>query len=543
MKEIQLLLVATVIFACCRQQDRSAPVVTSANYNRGLSYLNHRNDSAYYYLNKVAATSKDSLQIAMAYNVMAYIESNEGDYYGGQETLLTSLKYLHEGQRRDQGCFVSDYNLLGSINLNLKNYDAAITYYDRALAWITDTGYKAIALNNKALAYEKKGQHPQAIAIFGSILGDSKHSKKTYPMVVTNLAMARWHQDSLYRAAPDLLKALSLRLAGGDDWGLNSSYAHLTDFYLHSRPDSALLYAQKMYAIASWLQSPDDRLEALQKLILLSPASELRRFFVQYQFLNDSLQTARNGAKNQFALIRYETEKNKAENFRLQRENAEKNLKIFWQEGSIVVFLLLVVWLYFWYQRLTRNRLRDRELQLSKKVHDEVANGIYHVMAAVQYQTIDQDQLVDDLEDLYEKSRNISYDEEEEKSQDMYTVVAKMVTSFGGPVVRTGLAGNDPELWEGVGDRQKRGLFIVLREIMVNMEKHSGATNVAVRFERSGGQLVVRYVDNGVGLPQNLRFGNGLKNTENRIKSLGGHLTFGRNSPQGLKIEIYLPIV
>lgn len=78
---------------------------------------------------------------------------------------------------------------------------------------------------------------------------------------------------------------------------------------------------------------------------------------------------------------------------------------------------------------------------------------------------------------------------------------------------------------------------------MVNMEKHSGATRVGVRFERDGGWLVIRYVDDGAGLPQDLRFGNGLTNTENRIKSLGGRFSFDQNLPKGLKIEIYLPIV
>jgi hypothetical protein len=115
LKVVQLFLLALPgALAACQQEHQAVPVVPSPDYQRGLSFLNQQNDSAYYYLNKVAIGSKDSLQVAMAYNTMAFIESNEGDYYGGQETLLTSLKYLHENRERDQSCLVSDYGLLGS---------------------------------------------------------------------------------------------------------------------------------------------------------------------------------------------------------------------------------------------------------------------------------------------------------------------------------------------------------------------------------------------------------------------------------------------
>lgn len=66
-----------------------------------------------------------------------------------------------------------------------------------------------------------------------------------------------------------------------------------------------------MFEIAKQLDSPDDQLEALQKLIALEPSEKSKFYFSKYQKINDSLQTARSKAKNQFALIRYETEKEK----------------------------------------------------------------------------------------------------------------------------------------------------------------------------------------------------------------------------------------
>jgi tetratricopeptide (TPR) repeat protein len=321
------LSLSLLAIVACKKQHKAIPISANPDYKKGVSFLNNRHDSAYYYLNKSATESKDSLQIAQAYNVMAVILSREGDYYGAQEDLLTSLKYLHAERENDQYCLVADYNVLGSTSLNQKNYDAAIGYYDQASHLAKNERSKAVALNNMAVAFQKKGQYAQAAAIYESILIQSKKEKKEFARVLCNLATVRWLQDSNYRAAPDLMMALQIRKEEKDDWGLNSNYAHLADYYMHSRPDSALIYARAMYAVATRLKSPDDEIEALEKLITLSPAKAVKPYFAQYRQLKDSLETARNAAKNQFALIRYEVEKNKSDNLRLLRENARRKRK------------------------------------------------------------------------------------------------------------------------------------------------------------------------------------------------------------------------
>jgi signal transduction histidine kinase len=544
LKEIPLFILAAIItLAACRQTDQAVPALTSPDYNKGLSFLNQRNDSAYYYFNKVATSSKDSLQVAMAYNTMAYIESNEGDYYGGQETLLTSLKYLHENRKRDQSCLVSDYSLLGSINTDLKNYDAAITYFDLALPGIKDPVYKVILLNNKALAYQKKGQHTQAIAIYDSILTPSKKSNIEYARVLTNLAMARWQQDSTYNAASALLRALVLRVAAKDDWGVNSSYAHLADYYLHSRPDSALLYAHDMYAMANRLQSPDDRLEALQKLIQLSPVRELQIYFRQYDHLTDSLQTARNAAKNQFALIRYEAEKNKAENLKLQQENTRQRETLF---ALIIVLTLLGTAIITWYRRRNLRlqfEARHQQLKTSQKVHDVVANGLYLIMTKLQHSDqLEKEQLLDEMDVLYEKSRNISNDPPMNPPSDFHQALAESLKAFATPHTRVSILGNQKELWDKITPEAKPEIELILQELMTNMKKHSGARNVLVRFEETADQLSIHYTDDGIGFSLDTRQGNGLTSTGNRIKAMAGRIIFDRNIPKGLKIDIFIPI-
>ncbi|MCH5718547.1 hypothetical protein [Niabella hibiscisoli] len=69
---------------------------TSPFYKKALSYKYIKNDSSFYYFNEIASNSKDSLEIAMAYNEMAILQNDAGDYFGSEESLLASLKSLNE---------------------------------------------------------------------------------------------------------------------------------------------------------------------------------------------------------------------------------------------------------------------------------------------------------------------------------------------------------------------------------------------------------------------------------------------------------------
>lgn len=536
-KYLIFFLIIASLYAC-RDSQKTAPVKTSADYEKAESFLNHKNDSAFYYFNKVATSAKDSLLIARAYNDMAVIQSDAGDYFGSQQSLLLSLNFLDEIKEDNRKCLASDYNELGNTNLNLKNYEAAIKYYDLALKFAPNRAFTILGLNNKAVAYQKKKQYTKSIDIYQSVI-DSNIHKKEYARVLSNLAMVRWQQDSSYNAAPDLLKALNIRISEKDNWGLNASYARLSDYYSFSHPDLALQYANKMYAITRELNSPDDELEAIQRLITLGPAENVKQYFVRFQYLNDSLQTARNAAKNQFALIRYEADKKEADNLKLQKENADK------KNQNIILFaaLILLSILAYIIIRETHSRMRKKQLKMSKRVHDEVANGIYSIGKKIEHNYyINDKHLLDDLDIVYEQSRNISYEKPVNDPVDFLKEIKELLLSFSIPNIRSVLiTGNEKELWDNINENVKHELKCVLQELMVNMSKHSAAKNVVIKFEQQNNKLHIKYSDDGIGLKPGLKKGNGLTNTENRINDIGGKLTFDSEISKGLKIHIYIP--
>ncbi|MDY0905068.1 tetratricopeptide repeat-containing sensor histidine kinase [Pedobacter sp. CFBP9032] len=480
---------------------------------------------------------------------MAIIIGEKGDYFSSQDISLSSIDFLDSSKINERELLSSAYNELGKASHALKKYDEAEKFYNKALS-LTDSGNsKTIYLNNLANNYSHKKQYNKAIACYKDLLSMEiiKSDKDNYVRILSNYAKTRWLKDSNFDAAPIFLKVLRFRIAKNDLLGRNASYSHLTHYYFKKKPDSALYYANEMYRIAKINKSPLDQAEALQMLIKLSPSLSSKLYFDRYQDLTDSIYIATSNDKNQFALIRYETEKHKADNLILQKENSERKYQII-IITSVALFILLGG--IFWYRKRKRDietqsekAITDSKLKTSKKVHDVVANGLYRVMTEIEnQQDLDRNHVLDKIEDLYEKSRDISYEKPTEANKPFHETLSEILTSFATENRKVLIAGNDAELWQRVSERTKYELEHIIQELMVNMKKHSQASNVVMRFENNGEQIKIYYTDNGVGMPKNKGFNNGLRNTGNRIEEINGAIIFDTEVEKGFKIQISFPI-
>ncbi|MGN6293928.1 MAG: ATP-binding protein [Chitinophagaceae bacterium] len=561
MKVHSLLLITLIACACEKKQ---SPVVrtisadqfpTSPDLQRG-EYYNSvgKNDSAFIYFNKVAKESKDSFLTGMAYSYMSNIQQDAGDFYGAQETAVAGIKLLSEDSFFHRYSIGSLYNNLGRSNVGLKKYDEAIDNYHSAIKIQPYQPFQDMYRNNIAVALREKGKYKEALDSLLTIKLNPEEDKRAFARMTTNLASLRWKVDPGFNPLPDLHNALHLRIQENDDYGVTASYNHLAAYYQKSNIDSALFYAKKMYAIAQKTNSSDDQLDALKKLIALSPASKSKQLFEVYQGLRDSVQITQNAAKSQFAFIRYESEKNKADNLLLQKENAQKKLEILRQSlftyGSMLSAALIVglaIWRYRKKKRQARLEaeaaIRENELRISQKIHDVVANGLYRVMSEIEHvESIDKEPLLDKIEHLYERSRDISY-ESIEKQNETSKQIHQIITPFATPNTKISVVGNKEELWKGVPSMIVKELEQVIQELMVNMKKHSDARHVVLHFSRSDNRLKIAYKDDGRGFPSNFIKGNGLKSTGNRINQIGGEITFATETAKGAEIKIVIPIL
>lgn len=551
MKSYLTPLLLLLFISCRKEKETTIPKAGNPFYDKAFEYQEQeKSDSAFLYFNKakdVFLQRSDSLNAGACLVYMAIISTNKGDSFDGQEISLDALSYFNKNKKEHAAYIKSTLNNLGITSFNLKNYTQAIDFYNQSLNFTPDSASILVIQNNIANAYREKKEYKKSLQIYSNILDQRVKNQVEFARTLTNISFTKWLQNPNYIASAELLKALHIREQEKDLWGLNSSYAHLTDYYLKRKPDSALYFAQKMYQVARTLNSVDDRLEALQKLIKLSPATASKQYFETYQSLNDSILTVRNAAKNQFALIRYEMEKNKATNLALQKDNAAKQYQII----IIACAALATITIGFiWYKKRkqkleseARNAIKESQLKTSKKVHDVVANGLYRVMSEIQNQDeVDKDGVLDKIEDLYEKSRDISYDEIVYHDQDFHLKLLELLSSFATDQTKILLVGNTTALWKNINAQIKYELEHILQELLVNMKKHSQATNVVIKFEQVNQHITIYYTDNGIGISKNTSFNNGLSNTGNRIKTIHGAITFDTQTEKGLKIQITFPV-
>ena len=560
MKFIPILLLPILCFiSCSREKPQLNKKENNQHYDKAFYFLeNEKPDSAFLNFSKARdlfLQQKDSLGAGKCLVNMAIIAAEKGDYLGSQEISLNALAFLNEKKEAHFIYIESNYNNLGFATHALDDSENALKFYDNAIKFSRDPVNIATYLNNKAKAYQELKNYDDAIQIYTDILAKNVGNEIEYARALTNISTNKWLQNPHYNPAPEMLKALRIREKNNDKRGLNSSYAHLADYYAKSGSDSALYYAKKRYQMANIINITEDKLAALQILVKVSPPSETKKYFEKYQRLSDSTQKARTIAKNQFALVRYETEKSKLENLNLQKDNTEKKYQLIKKDvllfSTILLLIIGSIIAVFWYKKRTQllnmeaqNSIRENQLKTSKKVHDVVANGLYRVMTEVENQhEIDKEAILDRLDHMYQKSRDISYEVETAPiDESFHNKLNRILKSFNTQRIKITIKGNTSELWKGVNAKAKHEVEQILQELMVNMKKHSSASEVEIRFVLKNEEIKIFYRDNGIGILKDIKFNNGLKNTGTRIEHIHGEIIFDTTVEKGLKIQITFPV-
>lgn len=555
LKNLCLFLLLAIFLLSCTKEVKTNRTVNNLYFDKAFEYRDTNvPDSAFYYFNRAKELfiqQNDSVSAGKCLVNMGIISAYKGDLYGAQELSLNAISYFNQ-QTADQNYYIhANYNNLGIATQNLENYHDALKFYSLAIEASTDSLDIRLYLNNQAKTYQLLDNYNAALTIYDRILKGTSKNKKEYARALTNVASTRWLLHKTYNPLPDLKKSLKIRLDEQDLWGLNSSYAHLSDVYASKSTDSALKYAKQMFQTAKKIDSPVDQLTAIKKLILLSPATDIKQYFQLYNHLSDSLTISRQRAKNQFALIRYQTEKHKADFLKSQTENVRKQNNIFRQNvilGSLIAIILFGI---YWYSRRKKGFEQEREIQVKnteikyvKKIHDRVANKVYQVMSEIENtDQVNRDNLLDKLEVLYNISRDISYENEQDYPAEGFPAsLSKMLKSYASGDTEVLIVGNESAVWDLIDELHQSELYCVLQELMTNMKKHSKATSVMLRFEIIDGALNLLYADNGIGINK-LNKQNGLTNTENRIESIGASITFETTHNTGLQILILCPLL
>lgn len=545
MKNLLIIIILLTISSCKKENKVSSEPPTNKDFKRAQIFNKNNNpDSAFYYFNLSKndfLDKNDSLGAARALVYMAFIQSDKGDFLGSIETSLESNKLLkNENNIISKKILTSNYNNIANASNSLKNFDSAFIYYKKALEYVDNNEDRNTCNNNIGDVLISQGKLKSAVIYLKKAL--QVDSTYNYSRALNNFAKAKYLDDKNYNPLPELFQALEIRQKTKDNIGLNSSFETLSTYYLDKDKDLSLDFAHKMLKAATDNNSPDDQILALQRIISLDAKNYLKNF-EKLSSINDTLQTSRNRHKSQFAMVRYDVEQKNADNQRLKNQAFQKNI------GLIALGLTLIAG-FFWYKKRKKRlqqenelKIKESQLKMSKKVHDKVANKVYHVMSEVENTSdMDRDILLDKLESIYHISRDISYEDKDLVLENSFSQqLSQMLKSYASETVMIPTIGNEESLWNDVSDKSKIEIFYILQELMTNMRKHSQASRVIINFERENNLIHIVYSDNGVGIKL-LSPKNGLGNTETRINSIGGTINFDTKTEKGLKITLSFPV-
>jgi signal transduction histidine kinase len=93
-----------------------------------------------------------------------------------------------------------------------------------------------------------------------------------------------------------------------------------------------------------------------------------------------------------------------------------------------------------------------------------------------------------------------------------------------------------------VGADLRGHLIATLRECVSNAGRHANGTRVDVYLEATASELVLRVVDDGVGMPERMDRRSGVANIEARAAALGGSATFRPGVRGGTQVEWRVPL-
>lgn len=500
---------------------------------------------AYVYFNALkdkSITAKDTLSTISHLRRIAIIQYQLGDYYGSETSVISALNYLENSEQNDSVYEpkVGLYNELGQIHTNLLNYETALKYFNSGLEIAKSKDNINIIQNNIALVYLEKEAYKLAERDFLIVYENSLTEDNLIQTsrALNNLAFV---QSKLAKpgALEKLQEALEIRIKTNDLSGIYSSYNNLSTYYKDkSTIDSATVYANKAYEVAKSINSASYIEDALSHILSLSTDSKV----VEYKILKDSITTAKQVAENKYALIKFNYLKQEkiANVFRFQQEQ-EKQKKVIYQLSTLFVVLASILIMFLLKARYKKQRLLSvykTETRISKKVHDEVANDVYHLMTKLQSDTSSNDEfIVDELEDIYNKTRDISKENNVLNVMENYSeLIQELLMGYSSGEVNVITKNLSQIDWSTLPEITKITLYRVLQELLTNMRKHSKANIVVVGFNQIKNKTHIKYTDNGVGCELSLK--GGLQNTENRMESINGSINFETAINKGFKAVI-----
>lgn len=542
------LLLLFILFSCKNEKKEQRSFYKN-DFNKLIelgqqSAVKQQFDSAFYYYNSAKETCKEYEADKIIYVLaeMAKVQRFQADFIGAEETATAAFPYLKDC--KDPRYIYSLYSVLAITYKELYDYENAIKYNNKCLNGSLQATDAITIKNNLAVVYLDQKEFQKSLKILSQLYKNEalKLDKSLSAKVIDNLGYTYFKLNN--QSALNFLKeGLKIRDSIKNDFEKIPSLMHLSEYYVSRDSKLANEYALKAYQASTTINNPDDRLDALDFLIKNSSENEFKKYYALHSSLRDSLLNVRQTAKNQFAKIKYDSTTALQDS-----ENQKKQKQLYF----ILLLFSIAIALFIFFLIRSRNKRKllretyNTEIRISKRIHDELANDVYNTMTFAETQdlqnTAKRETLIDNLDAIYARTRDISRENSEIETQGNYQEFLKdMLSSYSSNDISVIVNKINTVEWISVKTESKTALYRVLQELMINMKKHSQSQRVIIGFENHKKHVEINYTDDGIGFTEKLKLKNGLQNAENRIIAIKGRITFETETNKGFKVKIMLP--
>lgn len=485
----------------------------------------------------------DPLYSAQALNLIALGYYNTGNLFESEKAAVASYTALELVEETPQSRLlqVSLGNHLGRLYRGLGDATQALRYYTQTLPLVSSQRERVILLNNIASIHIDTQAYQKAAEVLAPLIPKLQQIKEPryQSTLLDNYGYSLLQTGDLEGMAL-IAQAEEINREVNYSRGLFSTQRHLATYYLQKgEKEQAKAYASSALAIATRLQVPKYREEALGLAIETGDTSQA----LAYKRLSDSLKTAKQEQENtyiaqKYAYALFKTQAKESELLAQQERSKNRSYQFL-----VIVAVLAALGIAIVMRVLhKKKRLEERfktEARLSKKIHDEVSNDVYRVITQIQNNKEVHPEVLDHLEDIYSRTRNISKENSPVLVAHKYhETLNDLFLSYQSDSLSIITRNNETLAWQHVSKAKKITIYRVLQELITNTIKHGRASIVLITFTKIKNNLQIHYKDNGVG--GHLSGKNGLQNVESRILAHQGTITFESTVNKGFEANIHI---
>lgn len=545
-----------------------------------------RYDSALYYHNKsfeIAKILKSPEQMASTLSNIALCYKQKGDYKRALNEYIISYKIIQK---------LTSYNprihfYIGEIYLRLGDYVNAELHSRIGINKCKEYQQKDI-INyfyiNLAKCLEHSGKIDSAILLLSKAEKTLyQHTDKVGLGLCLNALGEVYLLKNEYKTAFNYyVKELSVQKELNNKNGSCLAYANLA--YCLSKEAKPNKDQVKSYLAKSTECMPDIKnnndimldiyLKRSDTYEQINEPSLALSNFKLYYAMNDTLLN-QNKRQQIFDLeSKYESAKKENQIISLQQSNTQKllyiqtkNEQIKVRNFAIVLFVACLLFLLGYYfihqqQEKLKNKLEKEmaiketeekeRVRMAKDIHDDLGSGLSKInflSEIVVRKSNDNAELSHAVAGISETAANLV-----DNMKDLIWALNPENTTLPNLVALIREYAQDyledygaevliyfPNLIDDIPVSKEfhRQIFMVVKECLNNIVKHSQATDVEISLNIVQNEFQLTIKDNGKGIDNNkIHGGNGLKNMQNRIGSIGGKISIKSGIEKGTKISI-----